>query len=172
MAAGFAVVAGLAAGFAGAAAASPTRLADLIMSSLGHFVSIYFLPPLVMAVLVHASVIAIDVIEHLDNFHAIAIDNAKGSETLTVERGGIVANVDKQLRGAGVGARSGEHNSSLLVALAMGVILNSGLFPSGSNIRIGAKTELRDKAGNNAEKMGVIEIVVLHKIVEAVCAQR
>jgi hypothetical protein len=49
---GAGLVAGLGecAGFAGVAAgAAPTKVAVLIMSSLGHFVSIYFLPPLVIA---------------------------------------------------------------------------------------------------------------------------
>ena len=45
LAAGFVVVAGL----AGAVAAAPTKVADLIMSRRGHLASIYFLPPLVMA---------------------------------------------------------------------------------------------------------------------------
>src|SRR5215471_12317740 len=46
--AGFAVVAGLAAGLAGAAAAAPMRVADLMVSSLGQCWARYFSPPLEM----------------------------------------------------------------------------------------------------------------------------
>jgi hypothetical protein len=92
-------------------------------------------------------------------------------EALRVEEA-IVSEIDEELRGAGVGAGSGEDDGAALVAFAVGIILNGGLFPGGGNRGIGADTKLRDEIGKHAEEMGVVEIVVLDEIVEAVCAKR
>src|SRR5208283_5543164 len=74
--------------------------------------------------------------------------------------------------GGRVGAGGGEDESAAFVALAGRVILNSGLFPGGVDRRIGAEAELDHEISMDTEEAGVIEIVVLDEIVEAVSAER
>ena len=120
--------------------------------------------------LVHAGGFAVLVVEHLDDVHAGAVDGTEGSEALGVE-GRVVLKVDEELRGAGIGASGGKDERAALVGLVAGIVLNCGLFPGSVDFGVGAETELRNEAGKYAEEAGVVKIVVLHEIVEAVGAK-
>src|SRR5215472_11574959 len=95
------------------------------------------------------------------------MDHAVGRESLGVQRG-IVAKIDKQLGGAGIGAGGGEDDGSLLVALAVEIILDLGVFPGRADRGVGGETELGNETGDDTEEAGVIEVMMLDQVVEAV----
>ncbi len=130
-----------------------------------------FFATLADGVLIHAGGVAVLVVKHFDEFHAIAINHPEGGEALGIERG-VVFEIDEKLRGAGVGSGGGEDDGAALVALRVRIVLDGGLVPCGGSRRTSADTELRDEIGKDAEETSIIEVVVLDEIVEAIGAER
>jgi hypothetical protein len=122
-------------------------------------------------VLIDAGVVAVLVVKHFDDFHAVGVDGAKGGEAGFVEEG-VVLEIDEDLRGAGVRAGGGEDDGALFVGLSDGIVFEFGLFPDGADGGIRADAELRDEIGDGAEDDGVVVEVMLHEIVEAIGAER
>jgi hypothetical protein len=120
------------------------------------------------ALLVGGSV-GVLIVELLDDLHAVLIDGGEGSEAHSIEAG-IVSVVYEDLRGAGVGAASGESDEAALVALDNLIIRDFGIDPGRVDGRIGADAELGDEAGDDAEDDHVVVEMVADKIVEAVHA--
>jgi len=75
------------------------------------------------------------------------------------------------LRGAGVGAGGGEDEGAAPVGLVVGIVGDGGFFPGGVDGGIGTEAELDDEVREDAKEAGVVEIVVLDKIVKAVGAE-
>src|SRR6267143_5080569 len=122
-------------------------------------------------VLVWAGGVPILVVEHLDYFHSLRINDAKGRKALPVQAG-IVLHIDEDLSRTRIwhaGFRVGQ--IAPLVAPDNGFILDIRFFPGGRNRRVGADAELDHKTGDDTKKAGIVIKVVLDQIVEAVRAE-
>src|SRR5579863_994692 len=122
-------------------------------------------------ILVRPRVVAIAFVHHFDDVHAIAIDHAERCEAHAIEAA-VVLEVDKYLRGTGIGTGGREDQCAALVGLRYRIVLNIGVFPGGGDGGIRADTELHHESRHHAEKCGVIVIMVLNQVVETVSAKR
>ena len=120
--------------------------------------------------LVDAGAVAVLVVKHFYDFHAVGVDGAERGEPGLVEER-VVLEVDEDLSGAGVRSGSGEDDGSLFVGLGDGVVFDFGLFPRGTDGGIGTDTELRDEIWDGPKDDRVVIEVVLDEIVEAVGAE-
>src|SRR6202034_66560 len=114
--------------------------------------------------------LAVATVELLDDVHA-GDHFAERGEALAIEKR-IVAEIDEQLRGAGIRASRGEGERARRVALGDFIVLDVRVLPNLVDGRIRAEAELHDKAGHVAEEGCVGEKSMLHQIIEPVGAQR
>src|SRR5262249_48280623 len=113
--------------------------------------------------------IAIFAVELLDDFHSLN-HPPESCESLVIQSL-IAAQVDENLRRAGVSARRGKRDGSHPVGVSNGVVVD-WLVPLLGHLRTGGNSELRDKVGDDAKEPSVIVVSVLDQLVETVRAVR
>src|SRR5258706_3494122 len=118
-------------------------------------------------ILIGAGAVAVTFIHHLDNVHAVAVDNAKWREAHAIEAT-VVLQIDKYLRGAGIRSRGSKDDGAALIGLGNRIVFYVGVLPRGRNRGIRADAKLHDEPGHHAAERGVVIIMILNQIVEAV----
>jgi len=112
---------------------------------------------------------AIAGVDFVDHVHAFD-DGAKGCETHSIEAR-IIAKVDEELSGAGVGAGSGEDQGGTLIALHDWIVLDLGVVPDLVDGRVGAEPELDNESRHYAKEGGVGEVAIADEVIKAVGAE-
>ncbi len=112
-------------------------------------------------------------IARIERFHHIhALDDFPKWRKAHAVKPLVVAVIDEDLGGACVGARRGEGDRTLLVALGHRIVGQIAGVHLGRSLGVGRQAELDNESWQDAEKLRVVEVAGFHQAAETSRAQR